>query len=139
MRFHYCSPTRWQAIAEADELSISDDPVNDELPLSDETRVRIAVRMRRDAKRRVPVPSTRWHDVVDRATGETMWCVPGPCGRRGLGRGCAAGWASSTCGSSRVDRRLAESLAARWVWPGPGRTAHRRVWWCRPAPRGIGG
>jgi hypothetical protein len=73
MRFHYCSPTRWQAIAEADELSISDDPVNDELPLSDETRVRIAVRMRRDAKRRVPVPSTRWHDVVDRATGKTLW------------------------------------------------------------------
>jgi hypothetical protein len=73
MRFHYCSPTRWQAIAEADELSISDDPVNDELPLSDETRVRIAVRMRRDAKRRVSVPSTRWHDVVDRATGEALW------------------------------------------------------------------
>jgi hypothetical protein len=81
MRYHYTSLERWQAIAEADELTPADELTNDELPLSNGTRVRIAVRMRRDAKRRVRVPSTRWHEAVDRPTGETLWLRPplSPC------------------------------------------------------------
>ena len=76
MRYHYTSLARWQAIADADELSVSDELVNDEPPLRDDTRVRIAVRMRRDARRRVRVPSTRWHEVVDRVEGVVLWLPP---------------------------------------------------------------
>ena len=76
MRYHYTSLERWQAIADTDELSVIDELVDDELPLCDDTRVRIAVRMRRDAKRRVRVPSTRWHEVVDRAEGVVLWLPP---------------------------------------------------------------
>ena len=52
-------PSRWQ-----DASGRVDD---DQLPQRDATRVRIAVRMRRDARRRVP--SDRWHEVVDRPAG----------------------------------------------------------------------
>jgi len=76
VRYHYTSLERWQTIAEADELSVSDVLVNGELPLRDDTRVRIAVRMRRDARRRVRVPSTRWREVIDRAEGVILWLPP---------------------------------------------------------------
>ena len=77
MRFHHTSLERWQAIADADELSATDDLVDDgALLLTDATRVRIAVRQRRDARRRVRVPSCRWDDVIDRQTREVLWTPP---------------------------------------------------------------
>ena len=74
VRYFYTSLDRWHAIAEGDELSPDDDLVDDDqVPLRDGTRVRIAVRTRRDARRRVRVPSARWHEVVDRQAGQVLW------------------------------------------------------------------
>jgi hypothetical protein len=66
----YTSISRWPAIADAHALAATDVLTDDsELPLNDDTRVRITVRMRRDARQFVTVHSERWYDVIDRLDG----------------------------------------------------------------------
>lgn len=83
MRYHYASLQRWHEIDAAQELNASaeltDDPA---APLSEATRVRIAVRLRRDARTPRPLPSARWANVTDRTdTAAQLWTPlpPAPC------------------------------------------------------------
>jgi hypothetical protein len=77
MRYHFTSVHRWHAIADADELTAGDKLTNDpNVPLTDGTRVRITVRMRRDARRFVTVGSERWYAVVDRVDDSIAWERP---------------------------------------------------------------
>jgi len=82
MRYHYCPINRWLALSDAHELTADDALVDDpEMPLSDATRVRITVRMRRDARRRMAVDAGRWYEVVDRIDDSISWERPIPvCG-----------------------------------------------------------
>ncbi|MDT5104132.1 MAG: hypothetical protein QOI25_1645 [Mycobacterium sp.] len=82
MRYFYTSISRWPAIADAHALAATDVLTDDsELPLNDDTRVRITVRMRRDARQFVTVRSERWYDVIDRLDGSIEWYRPIPlCG-----------------------------------------------------------
>jgi len=77
MRYYFTSAERWRALAEVGTLSASDTLTNDtDLPLTDTTRVRISVQMRRDARRFVDVGWERWHEVIDRVDGSIAWERP---------------------------------------------------------------
>jgi hypothetical protein len=77
MRYFYASAERWQSIVEAGQIGPTDKLTNDPgVPLDDDTRVRIAIRMRRDARQFVTIPAGRWHSAIDRVNHAILWERP---------------------------------------------------------------